>query len=182
MCFPGVDGKNCETLVYAATYTRPDKVFVTALHKEPVTSSLRKHKRLSYHDNLYWKNFYANKLSADEVLFVNRKGRVVEGSYTNILAVWNKNLYYVEPREPYLQGIMQQQIIKHASELGIKKVLPKAKGFPLQFLERVDEVILTNSLLIAAPVHKIIYSPKYVIEKNSNKWSDNIRKWFLQQA
>ncbi len=152
--------KRVDFLVQIYPYIREDKFYKCFIHKEITEDFLKKYKTMNYMKNVYLRDLYKKNYNIDEVLFINKKGRIIEGTITNILVVYNKNLYYVEPFEPYLEGIIQKIIIENYQDLGFKKIIKKSRGFPLKFLRQADEVILTNSLILVQPV-SIIYNKKF---------------------
>lgn len=144
-----------DMIVSAAPYTRPDKDFVLSIHDEVYDFKLNRYKSLNYQFNLYWKDHYHKKNHSDEVLFCNKEGNILEGSYTNILFRKNSTLYYVDKCNNYLRGIMQDQILKVADELDGLNIEALAKGISTKILKEADEVFICNSLMQVQFVNKI---------------------------
>ena len=84
---PIEQGNRWDTIVTAEPYTIPGKDFVLSIHDEICDTKLKKYKSLNYEYNLYWKNYYREKDHSDEVLFINKEGNILEGSYTNLLFI-----------------------------------------------------------------------------------------------
>lgn len=144
-----------DTIVSAMPYTKPGRPFVLSIHDEVYDSKLNRYKSLNYGYNLYWRDHYGKKDHSDEVLFCNKEGHILEGSYTNILIEKDSTLYYVDKSNNYLQGIMQDQILKKSLAEG-QKIASLAKGIPLEFLRDAHRVAVCNSLMKIQKVRKII--------------------------
>ncbi|RLB59999.1 MAG: hypothetical protein DRG80_05985 [Deltaproteobacteria bacterium] len=108
-------------------------------------------KRGNFADCLYAAN-YAHKSNAEEALFVDPQQNVLEGSTSNIFAIIDNHLVTPPVENLILEGIMRQQIIKTAAELGILVV---ERNLPIAELHRADEVFLTNSLIDIFPIASI---------------------------
>lgn len=152
---PIKDAARWDTVVSASPYTRPVQDFTLSIHNEVQDTRLNRYKSLNYGFNLYWKEYYRKKEQSDEVLFLNREGNVLEGSYTNLLLKKDDILYCVGKEQNYLQGIMQDEILKQAAADG-QEIIELNEGIPLDMLKDADEVILCNSLLREKKVKKII--------------------------
>lgn len=151
---PISDASRWDTVITAAPYTRPVNDFVLSIHPEINDTSLNRYKSLNYGFNLHWKTHYSKKKKSHEVLFLNRKGHVLEGSYTNVLVKKDSVLYYVGKDQNYLQGVMQDFLLQEAINQG-EKVKALKEGIPLDFLKNADEVFVCNSLLKLKKVRKI---------------------------
>ncbi len=114
-------------------------------------SHLPQMKRGNFADCLYAAN-YARQSNAGEALFVDPQQNVLEGSTTNIFAIIDKRLVTPPAGSLILDGIMRQQIIKTAAELGILIV---ERNLTVTELHHADEVFLTNSLIDVLPVASI---------------------------
>lgn len=108
-------------------------------------------KRGNYADCLYAIN-YARQSNAGEALFVDPSQNILEGSTSNIFATFDNRLITPPPGTLILDGILRQQVIKAAAELGI---LVTECNLPLTELHQADEVFLTNSLIDILPVASI---------------------------
>jgi 4-amino-4-deoxychorismate lyase len=145
-----------DTVVTASPYTRPVKDFILSIHNEVYDSRLNRYKSLNYHYKLYWKEQYSKKDYSDEVLFCNKEGHILEGSYTNILYVKDSILFYVDKSCNYLNGIMQGRILREAEKLKGLGIQPLTEGIEIAKLITADEVMVSNSLLIVQNVRKIL--------------------------
>lgn len=114
-------------------------------------SHLPQMKRGNYADCLYAYN-HAQRSGAREALFFDLEQNVLEGSTTNIFAIVNDRLVTPTAGELVLDGIMRQQVIDAAAELGI---LVMERPLPLEELIGAEEVFLTNSLIDILPVAHI---------------------------
>ena len=152
---PVKDPGRWDTVVIASPYTPPLKDFVLSVHDEVCDTVLNRYKSLNYGYNLHWRDHYNRMEHSDEVLFINRSGHVLEGSYTNILFVKDSTLFYTGKKQNYLQGIMQSRILQLAGTAGLS---PEAmeEGIPLEDLKKADEVMLCNSLMQLKRVRKIL--------------------------
>ncbi len=140
-------------------------------------------KSVNYMHNMLRKKMFADKYGVDEILFLNKKERVLEGSYTNIAVVLNGNIYFVEKSENYLDGVMQQQVEKYAEKIGFKKVIYKRRGISPKMLRTCDEVILLNSMQIAVNVSKIYNKKKQnIITLKNRGYAKKIREFFLEEG
>lgn len=108
-------------------------------------------KRGNYADCLYAAN-YARQLNAGEALFVDPAQNILEGSTSNIFAIIDKRLVTPQLGSLVLDGILRQQVIKAAAELGI---LVTECNLPVAELHQADEIFLTNSLIDILPVASI---------------------------
>jgi branched-subunit amino acid aminotransferase/4-amino-4-deoxychorismate lyase len=108
-------------------------------------------KRGNYADCLYAAN-HARQSNAGEALFVDPQQNILEGSTTNVFAIIDKRLVTPPPGNLILDGIMRQQIIRSAAELGILVV---ERNLPVAELHQADEVFLTNSLIDILPIASI---------------------------
>lgn len=169
---PIEEANRWDTVVSAAPYTRPAKNFILSVHDEVYDSKLNRYKSLNYNDNLHWKDHYHKIDQSDEVLFCNKEGNILEGSYTNILFEKDSTIYYVDKCNNYLQGIMQDQILDVAVEIEGLKIEALTKGIPIDLLKQADEVLISNSLMQVQNVRKIINGdevftwPLTVLKKN----------------
>lgn len=114
-------------------------------------SHLPQMKRGNYADCLYAYN-HAQQAGVREALFFDLEQNVLEGSTTNIFAIVNDRLVTPKAGELVLDGIMRQQVIDAAAELGI---LVMERPLPLEELLNAEEVFLTNSLIDILPVAHI---------------------------
>lgn len=90
--------------------------------------------------------------NSDEAILINEHGRITEGSFTNIFAVKERELYTPPIKEGLLPGITREFIIEVASKAGYRvhqHKMPVAKIFDF------DELFLTNSLMEIMPLTKV---------------------------
>jgi branched-subunit amino acid aminotransferase/4-amino-4-deoxychorismate lyase len=120
----------------------------------------------------------AKTFQVEQVFFVNVKNRIIHAYGASVLAVWNKNLYYVSEYENRLKTVIESQIIKYAQSIGFKKVLEKRKGFATEFLERVDEVLIADDRFLVQNVRTLILSKKKRVEYLKQMWRDKILEYF----
>lgn len=168
-------GNRWETLVSAAPYTRPARDFVLSVHNEVYDSKLNRYKSLNYEYNLYWKKYYGEKEHSDEVLFCNKEGNILEGSYTNLLYTKNSTLYYVDKKCNYLNGIMQDQILKTAAQIDRLKIGVLSNGISINLLKEADEILICNSLIQVQNVGRIIYGDE-IFKRPSSTAGDSLAK------
>jgi len=90
--------------------------------------------------------------NSDEAILINEHGRITEGSFTNVFAVKEGELYTPPIKEGLLPGITREFIIEVASKAGYRihqHTMPVAKIFDF------DELFLTNSLMEIMPLTKV---------------------------
>jgi branched-subunit amino acid aminotransferase/4-amino-4-deoxychorismate lyase len=138
-------------------------VMAQPLYGIPVSASLsivpwqRKMGRLSGLKTLnYFENILARELArkngAFEAIFCDEKGRVLEGSVTNVFIV-RKNVIYTPPlRLGILNGITRQLVFSIARKEGIRI---DERPFIRSEMLKADEVFLSNSVVEVLPVHKV---------------------------
>lgn len=92
---------------------------------------------------------YARERSADEGLWFNHRGRLLEGCWSNVF-VWRRGrLFTPSTREGLLAGVVRARVIGAARELGI----PLHDGpLKLKRLLHADQVFVTSSLRGLCPV------------------------------
>lgn len=131
------------------------------------TSKLNYIKSINYIENLI-ENQNAKRQGYNEVLFLNEKGLIAEGSTSNIFIVKNNRVFTPKVSAGLLDGVVRRFIIQNFSviecELSLKDILES------------EEVFLTNSLLGVMPVSKI-QEVNFNIINNTN----NIRKAYEEE-
>ena len=177
LCEEEPDG--CHFLVFATPYQIPAEPITAALHKQPHTSSLRKLPLQRYED-YYWQDHYARKYGTQQILFTNFKQQIISANHGNIIAIRDKNLYFVHQSQPYYEHFIQEEIIKNAGKLGIKKVLDKNKGFAQSFIQRTDELLYINDLLNIIPITGYYNQNGTFFELGSKGWAEKIRNFFTE--
>jgi branched-chain amino acid aminotransferase len=92
---------------------------------------------------------YAREHSADEGLWFNHRGRLLEGCWSNVF-VWRRGrLFTPSVREGLLPGVVRGRVLDAAGELGI----PVHDGpLKLKRLLHADHVFVTSSLRGLCPV------------------------------
>lgn len=114
-------------------------------------SHLPQMKRGNYIDCLYASN-YARQAGAREALFLDPQHHILEGSTTNLFAIFADRLITPPLGTLVLSGTMRRQVIDTAAELGILVIEQKLS---LTELMQADEIFLTNSLIDILPVSSI---------------------------
>ncbi|PLY01762.1 MAG: hypothetical protein C0622_06675 [Desulfuromonas sp.] len=143
-------------LLTAVPYTEPDDarretgatcVLAPNRRVNPL-SHLPQVKRGNYADCLYAYN-HAHTADADEALFSDEEGNLLEGSTSNIFALIDQRLVTPPCTGLVLDGIMRRQVIAAAAELGIPV---SERPLPVTELLTADEAFLTNSLIDILPL------------------------------
>ena len=119
MYLPITNAEEWNSLVRVNKYDRETKDMSVLTLKEPRSNNFYKHKSISYMQN------HHSLLSSeehDEILFVNKDHNIIEGSFTNIIAIKDKILHFVGGNNDYLFGIMQQNLVKDFKLFGFKKI------------------------------------------------------------
>ncbi len=187
----GFEKKPVRVKLLYAPLTGGDKWNLTASVKEYNRSSdpieaevdlktadefLRKYKTVSYMRSYL---SIKKKKENEELLFVNSEGEVTEGSRTNILCIKDGILYHTGKNENFLQGIMQGRIIGDFKSFGLKNTMEMNRGFTHDFLKDAEEILLTNSLMIARSVSKLLFGKKsYTF--SSQEYSKKIRNHYIK--
>ncbi len=133
-----------ERRVGAACITAPNQ------RGNPV-SHLPQMKRGNYADCLYAAN-YARQSGAREALFFDQEQNILEGTTSNLFALIDDRLITPPAGTLVLDGIMRQQVINAATELGIKVDERKLSRVELN---QAGEIFLTNSLIDILPISSI---------------------------
>lgn len=94
----------------------------------------------------------AEDLGADEALFVDDEGSVVEATQANVFALLGQELVTPPLASGCLPGQTRAEILALAPELGLK---PVERALPSAALLEAREVMLTASVLEVAPVVEI---------------------------
>jgi 4-amino-4-deoxychorismate lyase len=110
------------------------------------TSPLVCHKTFNYSDCILEKR-RAVAEGADEVLFVNSRGEICEGSTTNLFFVQSGNIYTPPLSCGLLPGILRRFILEHFPVT--ERILYR------EDLASMDECFVTNSLMGIMPVTSI---------------------------
>ena len=115
------------------------------------TSHLPQMKHGNYADCLYAAN-YARQSGAREALFVDQNQNILEGNSSNLFAIIDDRLITPPIGTLVLDGIIRQQVINTAVELGISVA---ERELPLNELIQAQEAFLTNSLIDILPISSI---------------------------
>ncbi|MEE8399631.1 MAG: aminodeoxychorismate synthase component I [Desulfobacterales bacterium] len=124
--------------------------FELAVYPEPRMTPLADHKTLNY---LYYllAGKWAKSQGADEAIILNPDGTVSETNTANILLF--KGHTVISPNSAHvLPGIVEERVFDLLSDWDYKQV---RKPIQVDDLYRVDEMLITNSLLGAVPVLSI---------------------------
>lgn len=115
------------------------------------TSLLTGLKTFNYLENILAKRKAAS-LHFHEAIFLNGKGKVAEGSASNIFLIKNHQLITPGLQEGILPGITRKFVL----ELALESSLPAEEGeVSLESLLQADECFLTNSLMEIMPLVKV---------------------------
>jgi branched-chain amino acid aminotransferase len=132
----------------AATLRRRRGARVITLDRD-LTRALPHHKLTSYAASILGLR-QALAAGADEGLFLDRRGRILEGTNTNIFALDGSTLITAPARAAILPGIVRAWVLDQAAELGLNVI---------QRAPTVDELrnggFLTSSLTMLAPIVKL---------------------------
>ncbi|MFO7809753.1 MAG: aminotransferase class IV, partial [Candidatus Delongbacteria bacterium] len=135
------------------------------------------HKTLSYMQNIL---LLQNSPGYDEVLFINAEGKITEGAKSNIIGIKNNILYFVGQDENYLHGIMQKNILKDHIKIGFKNALSVCVGFSPESLTSFDEIIISNSLIVARSISAFRHG-EHDMKISAAGHSENIRDFYLSK-
>ncbi len=109
-------------------------------------SKLVYHKSLNYGENILEKRSLAGT-NTDEVIFLNTKGQICEGSVCNIFFVKEGQIYTPKVECGLLAGILRRFIIEEFKVIE-KEIYPED-------IYSMDECFVTNSLMGIMPVNKL---------------------------
>lgn len=91
----------------------------------------------------------ARQAGAVEAIYVNRQGHALEGTTTNLFAVFDGRL--VTPGDEILYGVTRQAVL----ELCAARMPVEQRALPLDELLRADEVFITSSSKEVCPVRQV---------------------------
>ncbi len=117
-------------------------------HRVNPTSHLPQMKRGNYADCLYARH-YASENKADEAIFVDHNGHVLEGATTNLFIRKNRTLLTPPCGNLVLNGIVRQKLLQLIPLLDMQVV---EQDITLQELLDADEAFITNSLIGVRPI------------------------------
>lgn len=180
LCAPVREELVWDSIVFVRNYKRINREFSLFIHWEPRDGFFCNFKSVNYQALLYWRKYYKDHFNADEVAFTGFNSNVLEASSSNILVVKNKILFYVDIHENYLAGVMQKNIVRECTACGFKDAVPVKDGFALDQLKDADEILLSNSLIIAQRVGVLHAGKKeQIYEYIDHGWAERIRRYFL---
>ncbi len=123
-------------------------------HRSNPVDHLPQMKRGNHADCLYAADF-AQRHQAREALFIDQ-GLVIEGSSSNIFALFGEQLYTPPIGKLVLAGITRRQLISAAIEFGLQIM---EEALPFEKLATADEIWLSNSMIELLPVATINNQP-----------------------
>ncbi len=91
----------------------------------------------------------ARQAGAVEAIYVNRAGHALEGTTTNLFAVFDGRL--VTPADEILYGVTRQAVL----ELAQRRMPVERRPLPLEELLRADEAFITSSSKEVCPVRQV---------------------------
>ena len=142
--------KNRLFIKRAYTYTDEDYKKAFSLNISKVqrneSSIFTFYKTLNYADNIFEKK-KSKKLGYDEPIFLNSRSLVTEGATSNIFIIVNNEIYTPKLSSGLLNGIIRQYIISNYPVI--------ETDIDLEFLNKADEIFLTNSLFGIMPVSSL---------------------------
>ena len=119
------------------------------------TSNLPQFKRGNYADCLYARNF-AQQQQADEAIFIDENGNVLEGATSNIFIRKARTLITPPCGKLVLNGIIRQQLLSLIPLLDMNVI---EQDITLQQLKDADEAFITNSLIGVRPIQSLDGAP-----------------------
>lgn len=134
-----VKGKASVTIIIEKIAERKSNKTWKIITVKSARGKTAKIKSLNYLENIMTKAA-AEKAGADEAIFIDQNGYVLEGTISNIFIVKNGVLITPPLSLPILPGTTRQHIIKLARR---KKIKVKEKKIKLKDLYGADEVFLT---------------------------------------
>lgn len=102
------------------------------------TSQIVKHKTLNYFENILEREKAVEK-GFDEVIFINSKGYLAEGSVSNLFFVVDNKIYTPNLECGLLDGTIRKWIINNYDVI--------EGQFNLDFFKNAEEIFLTNSIM-----------------------------------
>ncbi|MDY0017549.1 MAG: aminotransferase class IV [Candidatus Delongbacteria bacterium] len=173
---PLFDEEKWNLLASVSSYERTAGFITATVDMRVRDNYLSRFKTTSYMQNrLSLKNSALN----GETLLINGSGQIIEGSRSNLIGIKNNVLYFTGTKESYLQGIMQNNIIRDHKKIGFGGAVGLEGGFCPDELGSYDEIIITNSLIIAKPAEAVNYGNiKYPF--SSRKHTDQILSFYIK--
>ncbi|MFA6058988.1 MAG: aminotransferase class IV [Taibaiella sp.] len=95
----------------------------------------------------------ADEKGWDDALLLNAQGRIVEGTISNVFAVFGNNVYTPPLNEGCINGVMRKYLLEHPS---INHLSITEKKLDVSMLQQADEIFLTNAVRGVQPVHSFM--------------------------
>lgn len=92
------------------------------------------------------------KLACDECFFVDHKGQITEGSYSNFFAI-KDGVIYTPPKEVCLEGTIRKQLFEIAEIQKNFTIVEKTLFY--KDLSHFDEAFWTNAIVHIAPIQSL---------------------------
>lgn len=166
-----------DVCIWALPYERENRPRSLCVHREIRDSIIYGFKSTNYHANLFWKQHYKDK--ADEVLFLNKDRKILEGSLTNLIYIKKGSLCFSGEHNSYLKGITQEKILEAAVKAGLD-IQAKNCGIDPEEVKTAQEVMVLNSLIIAQSCSCLIDENEKKYKLESMGWAEAFRDKILQ--
>ena len=131
-------------------YRRGMSAVVSSVRRNE-TSPLCRVKSLNYLDNLLSRED-ARRRGADEAILLNTRGKVAEGSASNLFLVDGDKLMTPSIESGALPGITRQAVLELAAAAGLEAIESEIET---QMLRDAPEAFLTNSVMEVMPLTRI---------------------------
>ena len=95
---------------------------------------------------------WAEAAGVDEALWLDARGRFVEGSWSNLFVVRRGSLFTASLRDGVLPGVMRRRLLEQAKEWGLNVHLGAIRPKRIRY---ADEVFVTSSLAGICPLVEI---------------------------
>jgi len=155
----------------------PPSVLARATARRNETSLLVRHKSLGYMENVL-ALAEGRARGADEVYFLNSRGRLAEGATTNIFFVRGAVVCTPDVRCGLLPGITREIVLSLCAEEGME--IEEAE-YQEDALARAGEIFCTNSLRGVVPVRAVLelpakcFGPRPVTARLQRLYADLVR-------
>lgn len=133
-----------------ALYERGFTAVIAATRRNELSPASR-HKTTSFIDSVLARQ-EAQSRGADEAILLNTRGRIAEGSVTNIFLVANGEVLTPRIEEGALPGIIRAKVLAACNDFSIPA---REESLAAHDIEQAEEAFLTNSLLGIMPLVKI---------------------------
>jgi branched-subunit amino acid aminotransferase/4-amino-4-deoxychorismate lyase len=95
----------------------------------------------------------ADEKGWNDALLLNPQGRVVEGTISNVFAVFGNNICTPPLNEGCINGVMRKYLLEHRS---INHLSITEKQLDVTMLQQADEIFLTNAIKGIQPVYSFM--------------------------